>query len=139
MSRCQAHTRLVVIAVVAACAVAALVAACGATAESQMPTFSASATPGPKAHEATVNITADGAGTASAALVLTYPDGHRLQLMSATWSETNSSKFTASDLPAGDYTFTVYALPKNSDSAPAISVGYFTDEHKVAAAKVTVP
>jgi len=138
MSRCQAHTRLVVIAVVAACAVAALVAACGSTAESQMPTFSANATPGPKAHEATVRITSDGAGTASMALVLTDPDGHRSQLMSATWAR-SSSIYTASDLSAGHYTFTVYALPKNSDSAPAISVGYFTDEHKVAAAKVTVP
>ena len=136
------HTRLVVMIAVAVTlgAVATAVAAgCGSSNAQAMPTFSATATPGPKAHEATVKATSDGSGTASTAIVLTYPDGHRRQLQSATWRAMDSGTSTASDLPAGVYTFTVYAVPANSQDSAPISVGDFTDNHKVASAKVTVP
>jgi hypothetical protein len=142
MNRSSAHTRLVVIVAVAVTlgAVATAAAAgCGSSNAEAMPTFSATAKPGPKAHEVTVHITSGGSGKASAAVVFTYPDGRRDWVESGTWSTMESSTYTKSDLRAGVYTFTVYAIPANSQDSAPISVGYFTDDHKAASAKVTIP
>ena len=142
MDRFSVRARLVVAVAVTAslgAVVAASIAGCGSTDPQTMPTFSATAKPGPKAHEATVHMTSDGSGTASAALVLTYPDGRRDRVMNVTWRAMDSSAYTQSNLRAGVYTFTVYALPANSQDARPISVGDFTAQHQVAEAKVTVP
>ena len=104
-----------------------------------MPTFSATATPGPKAHEATVSVTSDGSGTASVAIVLTYPDGHRSLLQSGQWQAADSAESTRSDLPAGDYSFTVYAIPAGGQDSRPISAGDFVAGNAVASAEVTVP
>jgi predicted phage tail protein len=118
---------------------AALTAGCGSAGESTIPTFSATATAGPKTSEATVRVTSDGSGTASAAIVLTYPDGHRSLLSTGQWRAMDSGTATRSDLPAGVYTFTVYAIPAGNQDSPEISVGYFVDRYAVATATVTVP
>ncbi len=145
MNRFSARARLAIAAVslavaaVSLVAIAAGLAGCGSSDSRAMPTFSATATPGPKAHEATVHITSDGSGTASAAVVLTYPGGRRDPVEYATWRAMDSGTYTQSDLKAGVYTFTVYAIPANTQGAAPISVGYFTGPHKVAEAKVSVP
>ena len=118
---------------------AAFTVGCGSAGETTIPTFSASATAGPKAHEATVSVTSDGSGTASVAVVLTYPDGHRSVLQSGQWQAMDYGTSTTSDLPAGDYTFTVYAIPDGGQGSAPISVGYFVAKYAVATAKVTVP
>ena len=142
MDRGSVQTRLFVIIAVAVTlgtVVAAAAAGCGSSDAQAMPTFSVTAKPGPKAHEVTVHITSGGSGKASAAVVFTFPDGRRDWVESGTWSTMESSTYTKSDLRAGVYTFTVYAIPANSQDSAPISVGYFTDDHKVATAKATVP
>ncbi len=127
------------IMLVAVCITAGFTAGCGSASKATMPTFSATATAGPKAHEATVSVTSDGSGTASVAVVLTYPDGHRSVLQSGQWQAMDSGTSTTSDLPTGDYTFTVYAIPDGGQGSAPISAGYFVDKYAVATAKVTVP
>jgi predicted phage tail protein len=131
--------RLFLSACLAVSIAAAFTAGCGSGSGTTLPTFSATATAGPKAHEATVSVTSDGSGTASVAVVLTYPDGHRSVLQSGQWRAMDSGTSTSSDLPAGDYTFTVYAIADGGQGSAPISAGYFVDKYAVASAKVTVP
>ena len=127
------------IVLLAALIAATLAAGCGSSSETAMPTFSAIASAGPKAHEATVSVTSDGSGTASAAIVLTYPDGHRSLLDTGSWRAMDSGTNTRSDLPPGIYTFTVYAIPDGGQDSAPISAGHFVDRYAVATAEVTVP
>jgi hypothetical protein len=140
MSYLRARARLVAVAALAlVIVVVAGVAGCGSSDAQTMPTFSATAAPGPKAHEATVHITSSGSGTASAAVLLTYPNGRRDRVENATWRAMDSGTYTQSNLRAGVYAFAVYAIPANSQDARPISEGDFTAQHKVAEAKVTLP
>jgi hypothetical protein len=127
---------VVVVALIAVCGFVA--AGCGAATEPAMPHLGVSATVGPKPHGATVSIAVSGVGTAMAAIVITYPDGHREQTGSGQWQAADSGSFTTSNLPKGNYEYTVHAISAKAQNAPPLSVGYFVDRYAVASGAFTI-
>jgi hypothetical protein len=140
MRRVDVRLRRVVLALTACIAAAAMLAACGSQAETpQPPDFKMTATAGPKAGEATAEYRYEGVdGKALMALVLRRPDGTNDVLSYAQPSYNDSGAFTASDLPAGDYEFLLYARLGGQD-VKKLTEGDYVPANLAASATVTVP
>jgi hypothetical protein len=98
----------------------------------EMPQLKTSVTLGPKAHSATINVSASGVGGAFSGIVLTYPDGHRRLLGTATYSDADSGTWGPEELPSGTYTYTIYATPAGPADMGSFPVGRIVKDNIVA-------
>jgi hypothetical protein len=127
-----APVRLVCIAIVLVCltATSGLLAGCGSE-EPHLPDVTTGAMVGPRSGEATI------AGVA--AVVLTYPDGHRRQVGSGVLEGGEDLGYGLKDLPSGSYSYALYGLATSSvPQDAAFPAAALVDENIVASASFVI-
>jgi hypothetical protein len=134
------HTRWLFLTAAATSAMLLMVVmpACGSGAAT-MPHIRTSVTVGQKPHEAAIHVSASGMGKAFAGIVLTYPDGHRELLGTATYSEADSGVWEPSGLPGGSYRYTIYATPAGPNDTGSFPVGKIVKDNAVASGNFVIP
>ena len=125
------------VAVVAALIAGSLLAGC-ASGTATMPDLKTGVTVHQTAHRATIHVAASGVGEAFSGIVVTYPDGHRDLLGTATYSDGDSSKWRVDNLTAGTYGYAVYAIPAGSGNSGAFPVGEIADQNLMASGTFTI-
>jgi len=110
-----------------------------ASGAADMPQLKTRVTVDKKLHAATIHISASGVGEAFSGIVLTYPDGHRDFLGTATYSDGDSGTWGDDHLPSGSYTFTVYATPAGSNDTGSFPVGKIVEDNAVASDMFVIP
>ena len=110
-----------------------------ASGAADMPQLKTRVTVDKKLHAATIHISASGVGEAFSGIVLTYPDGHRDFLGTATYSNGDSGTWGDDHLPSGSYTFTVYATPAGSNDTGSFPVGKIVEDNAVASDTFVIP
>jgi hypothetical protein len=104
-----------------------------------MPQIKTSVTVAPKLHMATIHISANGEGKAFAGIVLSYPDGHRDLLGTATYSAASSGTWEPNKLPSGSYAYTVYATLAGPNDTGSFPVGMIVKANVVASGTFVIP
>lgn len=133
------HPRLVCLAAAVAALFAVwLLAGCD-SGTATMPHLKTRVTFGPKPGQATIYVTPSGAGSAFSGIVLTYPDGHRRMLGTATYELLNGGTWEVDHLASGVYTYTVYATPAGPAGTGPFPVGEIVKENAVASGRFTIP
>jgi hypothetical protein len=129
-----APARLVCLSIALVClaAIPGLLTGCGSE-EPHLPDVTAGVTVGPRPGEATVTVKSSGSGTGVAAVVLTYPDGHRRQVGQGVLEGVTDLGYGLTDLPPGQYTYTIYAVATPSvPAAPTLPAGARVDKNIIA-------
>ena len=129
---------LLVAASMSALTLVAVLSGC-ASGATNMPQLKTRVTVDKKLHAATIHISASGVGEAFSGIVLTYPDGHRDFLGTATYSDGDSGTWGDDHLPSGSYTFTVYATPAGSNDTGSFPVGKIVEDNAVASDTFVIP
>ena len=135
-----APVRLVCVAIVLVClsAAPALLAGCG-SGEPHLPDVTTGVMVGPKSGEATVTVQSSGSGAGVAALVLTYPDGHRRQVGSGVLEGGADLGYGLRDLPPGSYSYALYGLATPSvPQDAAFPAEAWVDENILASASFVI-
>ena len=109
MRSAAARVAVVSILLVCGCALPGLLAACGSSGP-HLPHVTVGVSVGPKPHEATISLQSTGRGTGVAAIVLTYPNGHRREIGQAVVEDGLGTGNGPGQLPPGRYEYTVYAI-----------------------------
>ena len=91
-------------------AAALLLAGCGSQGP-HLPKATVSVVLGPKPRTVTISLTSSGSGVGVAEVVLTHPDRHRTIFGNGVLEDNIGVGFTSPKLPAGDYKYTIYAIP----------------------------
>ena len=129
-----APVRLVCLSIVLVClaAVSGLLTGCGSE-EPHLPDVTAGVTVGPTSGAATVTIKSSGSGAGVAAVVLTFPDGHRRPVGQGVLEGGIDLGYSREDLPPGQYTYTIYAVATPSVPAdPTMPAGAQVDKNIIA-------
>jgi hypothetical protein len=135
-----APVRLVCIAIVLVCltATSGLLAGCGSE-EPHLPDVTTGAMVGPRSGEATISVKSSGSGAGVAAVVLTYPDGHRRQVGSGVLEGGEDLGYGLKDLPSGSYSYALYGLATSSvPQDAAFPAAALVDENIVASASFVI-
>jgi predicted small lipoprotein YifL len=120
------------VALVCLAAIPGLLTGCGSEGP-QLPDVAAGVTVGPRSGEATVTVKSSGTGAGVAAVVLTYPNGHRRQAGQGVLEDGLGLGWGVRDLPPGRYTYTVYAVATPSvPEAPTLPAGARADKNIIA-------
>lgn len=93
-----------------ACASLGLLAGCG-SGDPQLPEVTTGVMVGPQPHKATITVSSSGEGYGVVEVVLTYPDGSRHAAGVGVLERDLSLGWTTAELPSGQYTYTLYAVP----------------------------
>jgi hypothetical protein len=129
-----APARLVCFSIVLVClaAIPAMLSGCGSE-KPHLPDVTAGVTVGPTSGTATVTLKSSGSGVGVAAIVLTYPDGHRRQVGQGVLEGGTDLGYSREDLPPGRYTYTIYAVATPSvPAAPILPAGAQADKNIIA-------
>ena len=106
-----APARLVCLSIVLVClaAIPGLLTGCGSEGP-HLPDVTAGVTVGPTSGAATITVKSSGSGAGVAAIVLTYPDGHRRPVGQGVLEGGTDLGYSRGDYPPGRYTYTIYAV-----------------------------
>jgi len=103
----------VTVLLVCGCTLPGWLAACGSSGP-HLPHVTVGLSLGPKPHQATISLQSSGSGAGVAAIVLTYPNGHRREIGEAVVENGLSTGNGPDQLPPGRYEYTVYAIATSS-------------------------
>jgi len=123
------------IAASALCA-ASLLVACGN--HSKIVDVRANSSVDNEAHQATINVSDVIDGNALVGVLLTYPDGHKQLVLSGNYSGAGSGSVILDDLPIGDYSYKVYAMPAGPDDPSSFPTGQMVEANVAASGAFTI-
>ena len=129
MKRLRIRHLYLVASVFALCA-ASLSTGCGSG--STIVEIKAEASVDNSAHQATISVSEVIDGNALMGVVLTYPDGHVELVTSGNSSGPGSQTWTGADLPSGEYSYRVYAVPAGPDDPSSFPTGQMVETNLAA-------
>jgi len=77
---------------------------------------------GPHAHQWTAKVSATGDGLADASLIITYPDGHKVDQWDCLAGQGASGSTTLGSLAKGTYRWAIYAIHVGTDVVSVFSL-----------------
>jgi hypothetical protein len=84
------------------------------------------------AHQATISVSEVIDGNALVGVALTHPDGHVELVLSGNSSGPGSDTWTGEDLPSGNYSYKVYAVPAGPDDPTSFPTGQMVEANVAA-------